>query len=79
MVVREHSAIDSIRESIASLLRMCADAVSPRPDPLKTMLDSAPWDDEPLTSEERESVEASWSEYQAGNALTLDEVEREFS
>ena len=50
-----------------------------RRDPLIDLLDNAPSDDEPITSEEEEGVRQARSEYRRGEVLAAEEIRREIA
>lgn len=47
-------------------------------DPLLLKLYSSPWDDEPVTEEEREAFEEAKQEIARGEGIPMDEIKREF-
>ena len=48
-------------------------------DPLIELLENAPEDDEPSTPEEDASADEAWEQYKRGEAVSIDELRREFS
>lgn len=47
-------------------------------DPVRAFFEDAPEDDEPLTDEERASLDEGRAEYERGETVPLDEFMREF-
>lgn len=45
-------------------------------DQLKAALAEAPDDDEPLTDNDRATIDAGWEDYRQGRTITLDELRR---
>ena len=45
-------------------------------DPLRSFLEAAPWDDEPLTEEDRVAIEEGLAEKARGEVVAHDDVER---
>lgn len=45
-------------------------------DPLRSFLDAAPWDDEPLTEEDRLTIREGLTEKATGEVVAHEEVER---
>jgi hypothetical protein len=76
VVVKERPPIESLRERLAGYLRALAELLAPEADCTSRILDRAEDDDEPLTEEERAALRESRSEYEHGEADSLDEVRR---
>jgi hypothetical protein len=57
--------------------RNTRDMTQSQPDPVASMLDHAPLDDEPLTAEEREALAESDADLAAGRTVSLDQLKRE--
>jgi hypothetical protein len=47
-------------------------------DPMIELFENAPEDDEPSTPEEDASADEAWEQYKRGEAVSIDEVRREF-
>ena len=45
-------------------------------DPLRSVLDAAPWDDEPLAEDDRAAIEEGLAERARGEVVSHEEVER---
>jgi hypothetical protein len=52
------------------------DHAIPECDPVSEMLDNAPWDDEPVTEEEIESLRIGREEHEVGLTISAEEIKR---
>ncbi len=77
MTVKErlHEAVETMNDDEAqAALRTLADASG---DPVAWMLNHAPLDDEPYTSDDRAASEEGWAAYQRGEAVGVAELRAE--
>lgn len=49
-----------------------------RRDPFVEMLDSAPWDDEPVTEDDLRSLEEGREDYRAGRTVSSEVIKRKY-
>jgi hypothetical protein len=71
---RLHKIVDEMSddEAAATLERLAAR----RTDPLAQLLDAAPPDDEPLTTEEADAIQQGCEELDAGHGISLADLRR---
>ena len=74
MTVRERSELDEVirkvRDVLARALEACADFLRPKPsaqDPVEALLDAAPIDDEPVTTDDAAAVERGRADFERGD------------
>jgi hypothetical protein len=78
------TAKDQLRQVVEDLTEMEAeqmlDIIARRRDrdPMIAAFEDAPEDDEPSTAEEDASADEAWESYKRGEAVSMDEIRREF-
>jgi hypothetical protein len=78
------TAKDKLRQAVDELTELEAErmleliARRRERDPLVALFEDAPEDDEPSTPEEDASADEAWEQYQRGEAVSMDEIRREF-
>ncbi len=68
--------VDQLPESELETVRRFLEYVKASADPVWNAFLNAPLDDEPETEEERSSVEEARRDFQAGNVISLEELDR---
>ena len=79
MTQREHLhvLIDGLTEDkLPPIVRFVETVLEKAPDPLDLALENAPWDDEPLTSEDRMALEESAGDMAEGRVVRHDKARR---
>jgi len=78
------TAKDKLRQAVEELSELEAEqmleviARRRERDPLIELFENAPEDDEPSTPEEDASADEAWESYKRGEAVSMDEIRREF-
>ena len=72
-----HALVDALPEPEVLAAQRYLEFLRERPqDPLRTLLESAPWDDEPLTKEDLVALREGLEEAARGEVVDHEEVER---
>ena len=74
---RLHRLVDEMHEGELETVETFIDFVHERGDPVLRALLNAPYDDEPVTDEERAAVQEGLDALEAGDVYTMEEVEEE--
>jgi len=72
-----HALVDELPDDeLAAAQRFLEYLRQQAEDPLRSVLDAAPWDDEPLTEEDRAAIEEGLAEEASGEVVADADVER---
>lgn len=72
-----HALLDELpEEKLAAAKRSLESLRQQAADPLRSLLDGAPWDDEPLTEEDRVAIQEGLAERARGEVVSHDDLER---
>jgi hypothetical protein len=74
---RLHRLVEDMHEGELETVETFIDFVHERCDPVLRALLTAPYDDEPVTDEERAAVQEGLDALEAGDVYTMEEVEKE--
>ena len=74
---RLHRLVDDMHEGELETVETFIDFVHERGDPVLRALMNAPYDDEPVTDEERAAIQEGLDALEAGDVFTMEEVEKE--
>ncbi len=74
---RLHRLVDDMHEGELETVELFVDFVHERGDPVLRALMNAPYDDEPVTDEERTAVQEGLDALEAGDVHTLEDIEKE--
>lgn len=72
-----HALVDELpEEKLAAAKRSLESLRQQGEDPLRSFLDDAPWDDEPLTEEDRVAIQEGLADKARGEVVSHDDLER---
>lgn len=72
-----HTLVDELSHAALRPARRFLESLRQKPgDSLRTFLESAPLDDEPVTDEDRTAIQEGLGEFERGETLYHDEVKR---
>jgi hypothetical protein len=74
---RLHRLVDDMHEGELETVETFIEFVHERGDPVLRALLNAPYDDEPVTDEERAAIQEGLDALEAGDVFTMEEVEKE--